>query len=83
VTSIVRPVSQADASEVRKSAQPRRVSGGRKRETVLKLKPARFGDVTDLPDRKVWDAFQRPLVIIETQRLTGTAPSEGPRVWTK
>ncbi|MFG2525799.1 zinc ribbon domain-containing protein [Streptomyces sp. NPDC048527] len=32
-------------------AQPCRTSGRRKRETVLKPKPSRFGDVTDHPGR--------------------------------
>jgi hypothetical protein len=40
-------------------AQPCRTSGGQKRETVLKPKPSRFGDVMDLPGRNAWNAESR------------------------
>ncbi|MEO3749422.1 zinc ribbon domain-containing protein [Streptomyces sp. B6B3] len=54
-----RPASPAPAARRARGgqvAQPCRTSGRRKRETVLKPKPSRFCDVTDLPGRNVRDA---------------------------
>ena len=56
-TRITRPAARRGRGG--QVAQPCRTSGRRKRETVLKPKPSRFGDVTDLPGRNARDAESR------------------------
>ncbi|SCE34241.1 Putative transposase DNA-binding domain-containing protein, partial [Streptomyces sp. di188] len=53
-TRVTRPRRKAEAGG--QMAQPCRASGRQKRETVLKPKPSRSGDETDLPGRNARNA---------------------------